>query len=328
MQTHNAPSAANSSPSGSKKLFDDGSVYTGELRDGKRHGHGVMMWLDGDVYDGQWLNDRRQGRGRYTYANGDAHDGDWAADVMNGRGPHVDDGSARGESHEGEFVANSMHGEGARSREHGSVAFVRGGHAVSAAAAATDAAPHAGSSESPCISISSEIAPPHAALQGAPPPARVLDAHAERNAFSLCRHLQKTFTQQHQPSITAAAAALLDFCSKQPPNQSWQEIAGRTELIPLLMQLHASKLPLLQQQAMVQLHRAVAGHAPNQAAAEAAGVLPLLLHALADGESPALQEQTNSSGVRKPFCLKQDTVGGACMAGATVLKPSKAVFFT
>ena len=101
MQTHNAPSAANSSPSGSKKLFDDGSVYTGELRDGKRHGHGVMMWLDGDVYDGQWLNDRRQGRGRYTYANGDAHDGDWAADVMNGRGPHVDDGSARvcGEQH-------------------------------------------------------------------------------------------------------------------------------------------------------------------------------------------------------------------------------------
>ena len=35
------------------KPFDDGSVYAGELKDGMRHGHGVMMWADSDVYDGQ-----------------------------------------------------------------------------------------------------------------------------------------------------------------------------------------------------------------------------------------------------------------------------------
>jgi hypothetical protein len=55
------------------KPFDDGSVYAGELKDGLRHGHGVMMWADGDVYNGQWQNDERHGHGHYTYAHGDQY---------------------------------------------------------------------------------------------------------------------------------------------------------------------------------------------------------------------------------------------------------------
>ena len=48
--------------------YPDGSVYVGEVKDGKRHGRGTCTYSDG-IYDGKWKNDMKHGRGKWTYHN-------------------------------------------------------------------------------------------------------------------------------------------------------------------------------------------------------------------------------------------------------------------
>jgi len=47
-----------------KKSFDcdqdNGTVYDGEWKDDKEHGHGVMKYSDGHVYEGDWENGVRK----------------------------------------------------------------------------------------------------------------------------------------------------------------------------------------------------------------------------------------------------------------------------
>jgi len=55
-------------------IYKDGSVFTGELKGGKRHGKGTQSWADGDVYTGSWVDDHRQGQGKVNLRF-------WALDV-------------------------------------------------------------------------------------------------------------------------------------------------------------------------------------------------------------------------------------------------------
>merc|ERR1712136_239654 len=66
----------------------DGSVYTGQWKDGfpdghgewkrgKKHGFGIMRFSNGDVYQGDWTNGQFQNRGKYTYSSGDEFLGMW-----------------------------------------------------------------------------------------------------------------------------------------------------------------------------------------------------------------------------------------------------------
>ena len=52
--------------------FEDGwrKVYTGELKDDKRHGNGKMVWENGAKYSGEWKNDKMDGLGKYTFSDG------------------------------------------------------------------------------------------------------------------------------------------------------------------------------------------------------------------------------------------------------------------
>ena len=45
--------------------FDDGSVYTGKIANGLRHGRGINIWKDGSMYDGHWYKNQRKGIGKY-----------------------------------------------------------------------------------------------------------------------------------------------------------------------------------------------------------------------------------------------------------------------
>jgi len=45
------------------KKFDDGQVYEGEWRDGKRNGKGTNTWPDGNKYEGDWKDDKVEGKG-------------------------------------------------------------------------------------------------------------------------------------------------------------------------------------------------------------------------------------------------------------------------
>ena len=40
-----------------------GSKYEGQLKNGKRQGHGVLTYSNGNKYEGEWKNGLQEGRG-------------------------------------------------------------------------------------------------------------------------------------------------------------------------------------------------------------------------------------------------------------------------
>jgi hypothetical protein len=70
------------------------AVYTGEFREGKKHGRGVKTWAWGDRYEGDFLNDAKHGVGRYSWGArsafaGDRYEGGFESDKRNGYGVYV-----------------------------------------------------------------------------------------------------------------------------------------------------------------------------------------------------------------------------------------------
>ena len=92
--------------------FEDGKpigVYEGEYRDGKRTGHGVIVWANGDRYEGDWRDDNANGHGVYVSANGDRYEGDFRDDKRTGHGVIV---WANGGRYEGDWKDNQANGVG------------------------------------------------------------------------------------------------------------------------------------------------------------------------------------------------------------------------
>ena len=58
-----------------KVTFGDGSVYSGEVEEGRKSGEGILFAPDGSVYLGEWLNDTYHGEGVYIYADGERYEG-------------------------------------------------------------------------------------------------------------------------------------------------------------------------------------------------------------------------------------------------------------
>ena len=46
-----------------KKIYENGDIYIGEIKDNQRNGNGKITYKNGDVYDGEWLNDKANGYG-------------------------------------------------------------------------------------------------------------------------------------------------------------------------------------------------------------------------------------------------------------------------
>lgn len=51
--------------------------YLGEWKNGKRHGFGIHKFANGDMYEGDWKEGKFHDRGQYNYANGDKFCGIW-----------------------------------------------------------------------------------------------------------------------------------------------------------------------------------------------------------------------------------------------------------
>ena len=59
-------------------MWPEGDYYTGEIKDGKRHGEGTFTFEHGNTYVGQWKDDKKHGLGKATFASGQvSHDGEW-----------------------------------------------------------------------------------------------------------------------------------------------------------------------------------------------------------------------------------------------------------
>ncbi|CDJ65536.1 MORN repeat-containing protein, putative [Eimeria necatrix] len=52
-----------------------GSKYVGYFKDGVAEGQGKFIHPSGDTYEGQWKNSKAHGKGRFTHADGSYYDG-------------------------------------------------------------------------------------------------------------------------------------------------------------------------------------------------------------------------------------------------------------
>ena len=66
----------------------DGTVYAGDIADGKLTGSAQIVYGNGDKYSGHVDDGRKSGSGTYSWSNGASYEGDWSNDRMNGNGTY------------------------------------------------------------------------------------------------------------------------------------------------------------------------------------------------------------------------------------------------
>lgn len=103
-------------------VFDNGDIYEGQRKDGKRNGRGRYTWANGDYYEGEWKDGRKNGSGAmYCYAkrpDGEvylehSYNGEWKDDKMHGHGVYSEGDKGYtylAKVYECEWIENSMHG--------------------------------------------------------------------------------------------------------------------------------------------------------------------------------------------------------------------------
>ena len=64
--------------------LDNGEIYTGPIKSGKRSGNGTMVWPNSDKYVGGWENDLFEGHGTFSQQSGEIYEGQWKGGKLNG----------------------------------------------------------------------------------------------------------------------------------------------------------------------------------------------------------------------------------------------------
>ena len=111
------PEDLNLSPTptpGTMEKYENGDVYEGEIKDGKRNGQGTMTYANGDVYEGTWVDGQRSGEGIYTWADSTEavphfYTGQWEDGKKNGQGTMY---FTNGGIYKGEFIDDLLNGQG------------------------------------------------------------------------------------------------------------------------------------------------------------------------------------------------------------------------
>jgi len=88
----NDPHAERPTPSGQGvRRNPDGSVYSGQWKDGFYDGHGEWKAPEPscESFIGEWKKGRKHGFGLQKFANGDSYEGDWASGKFQDRGKYV-----------------------------------------------------------------------------------------------------------------------------------------------------------------------------------------------------------------------------------------------
>jgi len=98
----------------------DSGIYNGDLKHGRPHGHGSIIYFVDDIYDranytGGWINGTRHGTGRTLWSDGTLYQGQYKAGWEQGIGV-LRQGS---EQYEGEFQDGKKHGKGIIVRDNG-----------------------------------------------------------------------------------------------------------------------------------------------------------------------------------------------------------------
>ena len=98
------------------KHYPEGHQYTGQWKEGKRHGKGVERRENGGLVTGNYKNDRPHGYGTYTFVNSAKYAIDWTGDEKQISGPYAF-------SNGGKYVG----GHDNREHGHGTVMYNDGG---------------------------------------------------------------------------------------------------------------------------------------------------------------------------------------------------------
>ena len=92
-----------------EKVYENGDKYLGQIKNGKKHGKGIMHYSDKTIYDGEWFNDLKNGQGTQTLPNGDRYEGNFKNNLMEGYGIYT---YKNGRVYEGQFAKDTMEGKG------------------------------------------------------------------------------------------------------------------------------------------------------------------------------------------------------------------------
>ena len=99
-------------------VYPGGDKYTGQWKDGKYHGEGTYTadnWSNEEnkniftTYTGQFKNGKKDGKGTFTTAAGNKYDGEWKNDKQNGYGIFT---WFNGVKYEGQWKDGEYHGKG------------------------------------------------------------------------------------------------------------------------------------------------------------------------------------------------------------------------
>lgn len=88
------------------KNYQSGT-YTGEWKNGLRHGYGTYKWTNGDTYAGIWVDDKRHGEGLYVWHDGSKYKGNYSHGIRSGYGIYY---YTNGTIYEGTWQNNLKHG--------------------------------------------------------------------------------------------------------------------------------------------------------------------------------------------------------------------------
>lgn len=91
--------------------LNDGTTYSGDLKDEQLNGQAQITYSNGDTYSGQVENGVKNGTGTYTWTSGASYSGSWENDRMSGRGTYMYSSSETGYKLVGTFVNGVPDGE-------------------------------------------------------------------------------------------------------------------------------------------------------------------------------------------------------------------------
>jgi hypothetical protein len=91
--------------------YSDGSTYVGQLRDGKRNGHGIWKGR-GTQYEGEFRDNHQHGHGYQTWSDGRSYDGSFKLSKFSGKGRMVWNTEKGVQTYEGEYSNDLKHGQG------------------------------------------------------------------------------------------------------------------------------------------------------------------------------------------------------------------------
>lgn len=71
-------------------IFSKGDSYSGNWKNGKAEGKGILKYVDGNRYSGDWKEGKADGQGTMNYADGTKYVGEWKSSVAHGKGTLFD----------------------------------------------------------------------------------------------------------------------------------------------------------------------------------------------------------------------------------------------